>query len=348
MPSSISLDNQIYKIKEKRDFLGAVVPWECTGYLEDLVAAETVGGVFDFSAWSTLKISGKDTRDFLQRMSTVNFKTFSSMDATPGAFLTGKGTVISLGTFLEEKGNIHYIVSPNQETAALEHLEKFHFQEEIQIQSASQEWSTLAWWNPRGDLLQDFHLNRDMPFHTVDWRRWKTLEMLLWRDKFRPELFWIHLPRRSTQSLLFEFHRLGIPLLGQHLFEYYRIQHGIPQVGVELSEKEIILESGFDDAVARNKGCYPGQEVVERIFTYGSVNRKLKSVSVALGKDGCLPLPCTLESAEKGHAVLMSFAADPRKPGTGKGLAYLSKSEWDGPHTYNRDGMTVQYQPKAE
>lgn len=345
MPNSISIESKIFKTKSTQEYLGVNVPWDVVGYLEDLVAAETVGGVFDFSSWATIQITGKDTKDFLQRMSTVNFKVFTPQTVTHGAFLTGKGTVVTLGVFLEEKEKIHYLLTPNQEAIALEHLEKFHFQEELQIESKSSEWGTLAWWNPRGDLLEDFHLERDMATNSIDWRRWKSLDMLLWRDGRCPDLFWIHTQRKYVQPLLFEFHRLGVSLLGQHLFEYFRIQHAIPQVGIEVSDKEIVLETGFDEAVARNKGCYPGQEVVERIFTYGSVNRRLNTVTVETS-DGKTPmLPLELGAGDKHQGVLVSVAMDPRKPKTGIGLAYLNKSEWDQAHTYKKSDITVHYSP---
>ena len=37
----------------------------------------------------------------------------------------------------------------------------------------------------------------------------------------------------------------------------------------------MLLEVGLDDAVSFTKGCYLGQEVVERIRSRGHVNRKL-------------------------------------------------------------------------
>ncbi len=47
------------------------------------------------------------------------------------------------------------------------------------------------------------------------------------------------------------------------------------QFGVDITEKNMILEAPLNDFVARNKGCYPGQEVVERVFTYGNLGKKL-------------------------------------------------------------------------
>ena len=54
-----------------------------------------------------------------------------------------------------------------------------------------------------------------------------------------------------------------------------RIEAGIPRYGVDFNEDNLLLEVGIDYAVSFNKGCYLGQEVVERIRSRGHVNKKL-------------------------------------------------------------------------
>ena len=145
---------------------------------------------------------------------------------------------------------------------------------------------------------------------------------------------WIKLKRADAQRFLQQSNSISpqVALLGQHLFEYYRIHAGIPQVGIEASEKEIILETGFDRAVARNKGCYPGQEVVERIFTYGSVNRKLMCVSIDCAGGSMadpiasLPLPLLVDDKPVGN--LVSVESCPDDAHRAIGLAYVHRNYW--------------------
>jgi folate-binding protein YgfZ len=59
-----------------------------------------------------------------------------------------------------------------------------------------------------------------------------------------------------------------------------RIEAGIPRYGSELSEDTLLLEAGLLNAVSFTKGCYVGQEIVERTRTRGHVNWKLVGLIV--------------------------------------------------------------------
>ena len=54
-----------------------------------------------------------------------------------------------------------------------------------------------------------------------------------------------------------------------------RIEAGMPRYGVDFSDDNLLLEVALDDSVSFTKGCYLGQEVVERIRSRGHVNKKL-------------------------------------------------------------------------
>jgi aminomethyltransferase len=68
----------------------------------------------------------------------------------------------------------------------------------------------------------------------------------------------------------------GIKPIGSHAREALRIEAGIPQAGPELNEEIVPPEANLEDkAFSLTKGCYPGQEVVARMDTYGNVRRHL-------------------------------------------------------------------------
>jgi aminomethyltransferase len=79
----------------------------------------------------------------------------------------------------------------------------------------------------------------------------------------------------------------GIKAVGGHAREALRIEAGLPKAGPDLNEEIVPPEANLEGkAFSLNKGCYPGQEVVARMDTYGSVRRKL--VGFVL-KDGPVP-----------------------------------------------------------
>jgi len=64
-------------------------------------------------------------------------------------------------------------------------------------------------------------------------------------------------------------------------FEAFRIECGVPQLGVDIDDKTIPQEAFLErDAVSFTKGCFLGQELVTRIDTRGHVNKYLRRLGV--------------------------------------------------------------------
>ena len=75
--------------------------------------------------------------------------------------------------------------------------------------------------------------------------------------------------------------------MGAEALEWQRILLGLPKVGVDTGARELAQETGQDYALHHNKGCYIGQEIVERIRARGQVRRRLSGLIV----EGKAPAP---------------------------------------------------------
>ncbi|MDE3178633.1 MAG: aminomethyltransferase family protein [Acidobacteriota bacterium] len=72
----------------------------------------------------------------------------------------------------------------------------------------------------------------------------------------------------------------GVTPCGSAALETLRIEAGIPVYGNDLAEDTLPLEAGLLNALSFNKGCYIGQEIVERARSRGRVNWKLVGMFV--------------------------------------------------------------------
>src|SRR5579863_2602171 len=66
----------------------------------------------------------------------------------------------------------------------------------------------------------------------------------------------------------------GATPVGSDALELLRIKSGIPRYGVDIRERDLPQETEQARALNFNKGCYVGQEIVERIRSRGAVHRK--------------------------------------------------------------------------
>lgn len=327
MPQNLSLENG-YSAAVTLDRDGWTVPWEVSGYQEDAIQART-GGFFDFSDWGVVEISGPDARDYLNRMTTLNFKTLPAGRASHGAFLTGKAHVVALGWFVTEATHFEFWVTPPQVTSAVEHIEKFHFAEDFKTTDLSADWALLGVYGveslPKLGLKTE---GLEIAKASVG-----PVAVQFWADEQISGLTWLRLKRSDAPALFKTFQQKGLPLLGGHYFEYLRLKAAVPRVGQEIKGSEILLETGFEAAVARNKGCYPGQEVIERIFTYGQVNKKLLPVTLELAGESP-KTPFALLEDGKNVGEVVNWEKDPLKDGQGVGLAYIHRSQWESKHAF--------------
>ncbi len=67
----------------------------------------------------------------------------------------------------------------------------------------------------------------------------------------------------------------GATPAGSEALEMQRIVAGVPLYGVDIHERDLPQETEQMRALNFNKGCYVGQEIVERIRSRGNVHRKL-------------------------------------------------------------------------
>jgi folate-binding protein YgfZ len=75
---------------------------------------------------------------------------------------------------------------------------------------------------------------------------------------------------------------VGGQACGWDAFEIARIEAGVPRFGADMDESNIPLECGIEArAVSYNKGCYIGQEVINRIHSVGHVNKELRGLRLA-------------------------------------------------------------------
>ena len=254
---------------------------------------------FNIESVTTLRLSGKDTLDFLHRISTANVKQLAPNQTLPCAFLNAKGQIICLSYLSRFSEHYELISFDAPKDSFFQHLEKYHFSEELQIEDLSDSF--------------DYYFTPKPP-----------PELFSFREDAFEQGYYMRAPSHTPI-------KDSVPMPPEQ-YEFLRVQAGIPIQGKDFTAQEILLEIGRDIAVARNKGCYPGQEVIERIFTYGSVNKRLCRLDIT-GTTPIPTLPYEFRVDEK-ICLLTSATFNPSSPEKGAALAYLPKSLWSYPNSF--------------
>jgi folate-binding protein YgfZ len=106
----------------------------------------------------------------------------------------------------------------------------------------------------------------------------------------------------------------GAPTVGAEALELRRISFGIPRFGVDIRERDLPQETGQARALSFTKGCYLGQEIVERIRSRGAVHRQFGAFDVegVLPEAGTKILVGDKEVGEVTSSAILPFAAGDR------------------------------------
>jgi folate-binding protein YgfZ len=104
-----------------------------------------------------------------------------------------------------------------------------------------------------------------------------------------------------------------------------RLAQGVPWFGYDFGEKQIPHEAGLQDShISYTKGCYTGQEIVERVRSRGQVNRQRVSLVFSGNTVPEANTPLTLDGKEVGYVTRAARAWDSDRPRV-LGMAYVRK-----------------------
>ena len=117
----------------------------------------------------------------------------------------------------------------------------------------------------------------------------------------------------------------GAAPCGAEALELLRVIEGTPRFGVDIRDRDLAQETGQTRALHFSKGCYLGQEIVERIRSRGAVHRGFSGFVL----EGDLPAPGEMQlftedgAGQKVVGELTSIVALPAEGEGGRTLLAL-------------------------
>jgi folate-binding protein YgfZ len=123
-----------------------------------------------------------------------------------------------------------------------------------------------------------------------------------------------------------------VPLASETL-EHLRILSGLPRFGVDIRDKDLPQETAQDArALHFNKGCYLGQEIVERIRSRGQVHRTFSAFTLT-GTPVTLPAALTTSDGKPAGELTSAVA--------GFGLGYARREFLSAPLHFEGGSATA-------
>jgi glycine cleavage system T protein len=283
-------------------------------------------GIMDLSHRGTLRITGEDRVKWLQSLIANDILTLAPGMGTYSAFLTHKGKMVSYfkvyqfgeALVVEDVGEIG--------DTTFSALRKFLlYGTKAKMENCAETYGLLLASGPKaGDLVKaawgaDVFSLKPLAFVMQDIGGHQA--MLIRAEETGEVDFEILIPAEGLTGAWEKLQAAGNPMglrpFGAHALESLRMEAGLPKAGPDLNENVVPPEANLEGkAFSLSKGCYPGQEVVARMDTYGSVRRRL--VGLVLEETVVPPPGAKLFSGEREVGWISSAV---RSPSLGKVIA---------------------------
>ena len=289
--------------------------------IEDLtIATETsapLSAVLERAAYAPvsnrvfLRITGSDATRWLNGMVTNSVTALMPGTGSYSFLLNAQGRIQGDCLIFREPSPANpatylLVTDGTQAEAIGAHLDRFIIMDDVELTPAYADEGGLLLLGPEaGSHLPALHLPTPDPLQLV---LADTLHgaVLLFSHPFRAvPSFELRAPAATIQAIEAELAAAGLPKTSSETLEDLRIYEGAPRIGTDIRDRELPQETNQTQALHFSKGCYLGQEIVERIHSRGQVHR----IFTAFRLEGTLPtLPAALEANGKSVGELTSAA----------------------------------------
>ncbi len=281
----------------------------------EFLALRRACGIYDLGWRARFRIGGKDRVRWLNGMVSNNMRDLPAGRGNYNFVLNAQGHILA-DLYVYNPGD-YFLAST--ERAQLEKLlallRRYIIMDQVELVDVSSEWTAIGVQGPRsrevlGKAGFEGPLPQPLELLEITWRG-ETLLSTRMADQ-RLEIYEIWMPPEEAVAVWGSLAATGVIPVGSEALEMFRVAAGVPRYGVDIRERDLPQETGQAQALNFSKGCYIGQEIVERIRSRGSVHRSLTGLVL----DGQAPPPGTrLQWQGKDVGEITSVRAVPAKGG---------------------------------
>ena len=242
-----------------------------------LEALQTAAATYPLqNAW--LIISGEDRTRWLNGMVTNNITTLEPGKGNYNFLLNAQGRIQGDAYIFNLSNNLLLSTSRTQSTTIAQLLEKFIIMDDVEIKISTGEGLAVVGPAAKSTL-------RSMGISTPE------TQLSLTHSTFnneRIDVLYAYSPGVPRYELYAQdltplrqaLESKGLPTAPTEAVEQLRILEGIPEYGKDIRDRDLPQETNQTRALHFSKGCYLGQEIVERIRSRGAVHRTLLQFSL--------------------------------------------------------------------
>ncbi|HMG87013.1 MAG TPA: hypothetical protein VK574_14870 [Terracidiphilus sp.] len=265
------------------EFRGVLTPCEFDVPAREIEALARAAAAHDLGWMRRVSVRGEDRFRWLSGMVT---NTVNDLPENGGAWnlvLNAQGRIQGDMTVWREGDALELAIAADQYDKLMAHFDRFIIMDDVELvaHDATAE-STVGLTGPQASEVLA-RLGLPVPTESMTWQRveWNGLDLKIYRSYGTlAHHFEIATPLAGLTLLWRALSTAGATPVGTAALDAFRVAEGIPVYGIDMAERDLPQETSQTRALHFSKGCYLGQEIVERIHSRGNVHRHMRQLEL--------------------------------------------------------------------
>ena len=317
-------------------WFGCALPNDFGDWQHEYEFAKNTVALVDKNYHACFSFIGPDRVRYLNAILTNNVKDLQTGQGNVSLLLNPQGRILAEIETQAQPDSLLCISYAMIRAQLAETLEKFIIMDDVTLTDVTDLYGTLSLQGPKtAQLLRDLsakiNLDAIPELNFID-ASLNSIPCTITRHSFAatPSADIRVEPKNieSLWNLLAEKTRtLGGGPIGYTALNALRLENSVPWFGYDFSDKQIPHEAGLENShISYTKGCYTGQEIVERVRSRGQVNRRRVSLRFPSHDQNAQPPAAgtALLSDAKEVGTITSTSPLPRQSES-IGMAYVRK-----------------------
>jgi len=263
-------------------------------------------------------MTGEDRVRLLHAMTTQNIQEIAVGSGNYTFFLNAQGRILGDANVFAFEDHLLLDTEPEIRQKLYEHIDRYIIADDVTLEDATGTTATIAIEGPgaAGIMATLGAPVPDAEYATAAWGN----RLVARVNSTGAGGFFVFLPAAEKADVLASLGAAGVPEATPEDGRVVRIENGRPRYGEEITERYLVQETGQLQAVHFSKGCYLGQEIVERVRSQAQIHRVLHRLEIDSAQPPAAGLKLTSGEAAAGEIASAAYS-----PARGKvvALAYV-------------------------
>jgi aminomethyltransferase len=281
----------------------------------------------DVSSRGRIAALGEDRARLLHAMTSNHIQQLTPGQGCYVFFLNAQGRILGDASILCRPDHFLIDTEPEIREKLFQHLDKYIIADDVTLEDRTGDTFEIAVEGPKADAILAA-IGAPLPDAEYAQLGWNELLVANLTLTGAPGFRFLG-PSSAKDALLASLEAAGTVAGTPEEFRSTRLEHGKARYGEEITERYLPQETGQMHAVHFTKGCYIGQEIVERIRSRAQVHRHLMRVEIDAREPPPAGTKFTSDGKDAGEIVSAAFAPALQKTAA---MAYM-KTDFARPET---------------